>query len=168
MTTHDTALKFALLKVLSTQISDAKKAADCEIRDGWKVKDRATAALGDTELGTVTLAKGRATSKVSDEDAFLAWVLENHPEHVEQIQITRVDPHYTERILAHARTAGVPVDVETGETVDGVTIAEGDDYPVVRLVPEAQTLVAKAWADGSLAELIASLVQPSIEAGDAA
>jgi hypothetical protein len=168
VTAHDTALKFALLKVLTTQLADAKKAADCEIRDTWKLKDRNAAVLPDgTEIGSVTLAKGRASARVADEDAYMAWVLENHPERIEQIQVTRVEPGYTERILAHARTAGVAVDVETGAVVEGVTVAEGDAYPTTKLTVEATALVASAWRDGSLSDLIAALVQPAVEQGEA-
>lgn len=169
MTAHDTALTFALLKVLSNRIGAAKKQADAQIRDGWKVKDRNAAVLPDgTEIGSVTLAKGKNTAHLVDEDAFLAWVLEAHPEEIEQVKITRVNPGFQERILSYARQAGEPVDPATGESVPGVAVKEGDPYPTTRLNADAAELVAKAWQDGSLAELVAALVQPAIEGGDAA
>jgi hypothetical protein len=169
MSAHETALMFALLKVLTTQLVGAKKTADADIRTTWKVKDRNAAVLPDgTELGSVTLAKGKTTAHLSDEDVFLAWVLETHPDQVEQISITRVRPDFQDQILSFARKTGRTVDPATGEEVPGVQVVEGDPYPTTRLEPDAAALVAKAWQDGSLADLIGSLVQPAIEAGEPA
>lgn len=167
MTAHDTALRVALLKVLTEQLAAAKRTVGEEVAGSWRVKDRSTAVLPDgTEIGTVTLAEGRTAAKVSDDDAYLAWVLENHPEEIEQIAITRVNPDFTARTLSFARQHGEPVDPATGETVAGVVVQQGDPYPMAKLSPEAADLVAKAWQDGSLSELVASLVQPAIEAGE--
>lgn len=169
MTAHETALRFALLKVLTGQLGTSKKVADSEIRTTWRVKDRNAALLPDgTEIGAVTLASGKKSAKVNDDDAYLAWVLETHPEEVEQITttVTRVKPDYTERTLSYARQTGHALDPATGEIVPGVKVEEGDPYTMTRLAPDADQLVAKAWRDGSLMELVATLVQPAIEGGE--
>lgn len=167
MSAHETALTFALLKVLRDRLSTAKAAADTEIKTTWRVKDRNAAVLPNgAELGSVTLAKGRATAHLADEDAFMAWVLETHPDEVEQISITRVKPDFQDRILSFARQTGTTVDPATGEEVPGVKVVEGDPYPTTRLAPDAEELVAAAWQNGSLPELIGALVQPAIEGAD--
>lgn len=167
MTTHDTALTFALLKVLSTRIGAVKKAADVEITSGWQVGDRNAAVLpNDMKIGSVTLAKGKRNVDITDGDAFMEWVLETHPDAIQQIQVTQVDPDFTARMIAFARATGSTADPATGEEVPGLRVRDGDPYPVTKLEDDAVELVAKAWQNGDLADLLATLVQPAVEAGE--
>jgi hypothetical protein len=159
MIPQDLALRFALLKVLVTELAAAKKIADCEIRDAWRPSDRLTATTpGGDDIGTVTLAKGKTTANVTDLDAYEAWAGEAHPEWVETVTITRVNLDATTRLLAAARKLGVAVDAETGEVVPGITVYEGDPYPMVKLAEGAREAVAKAWRSGELAELVSGLL----------
>jgi hypothetical protein len=163
---HDLASRFGLLKVLTSKLGDAKKVADAEIRNTWRVKDRAAAVLPDgSGIGSVTLAKGRATSKLADEPAYEEWVRDTHPEEIETVTFTRVNPDFTDRLMAFARKVGEPVDPATGQQVPGIEVVEGDPYPTVRLEPDAAELVARAWQDGTLGELVAALLRPAIESG---
>jgi len=167
MIAPDTALRFAVLKVLRERLAAAKKVADAEIVETWSVKDRSAAVLPDgTSLGSITLAKGRTSARLVDDEKYLEWVLENHPEEIEQVQITRVNPGFTERLLNFARQTGDCINPATGEPVPGISVEEGEPYAVSRLVADADELVTKAWQDGSLTELMSSLVQPAIEGGD--
>ena len=166
---HDLATKLALLKVLTGQLGDVKKAADCEIRDTWRPKDRNTAVLPDgTAIGTVGLTKGRTVARLADEAAYRAWVEQAHPDEIETVTTTRVNPAFTERIMSAARQLGMAIDATTGEQVPGVTVETGDPFPTVRLEDGAAALVAAAWQSGQLAELIASLIRPAITEGGAA
>lgn len=167
MTAHETALKILLLKVIRDRLGKAKEAADKELLAAWKPGDRNTGSTtGGAEIGTVTLAHGATKSKVTDEKAFFEWVLENHPEEIEQVLVTRVDPGFTARLLSFVRQTGKCVNPATGEPVPGIAVEHGDPYPTTRLTDNADDLVAKSWQDGSLQELIRSLVQPELEAGD--
>ena len=162
---HDLATTMAVLKVLLGQLSDAKKVADVEIRDGWIPGDRNTALLpGGKPFAAVSLAKGRTTANVTDTDVYEAWVKDVHPEQIEQIFTTRVRPDFTERIKSAAKKLGVAVDAETGEEVPGITVSAGDPYPMVKLTEDAREAVAKAWRDGSLLELLGTLL--AIEGGE--
>lgn len=165
MTPRDLALRLAVLKVLTTELGNAKKAADCEIRDGWRPKDRITATLpGDKDVGTVTLASGKTMARLTDEAAYEKWVRENHDDQIEVIEITRVRPDFTDRLMAAARKLGVAVDADTGEEVPGITVLAGDPYPMVKLADDAREQVAKAWRSGELAELLPGLLE--IEGGE--
>lgn len=164
MTPQDLALRFALLKVLVAELSTAKKTADGEVRDCWRPGDRLTAVLpGGPDVGTVTLTKGKATAKVDNEIDFVEWARKVHPEWVETVKYDRVRPECVERLLSAARQLGVPVDAETGEEVPGITVTEGEPYPMVRLAAGAREAVAAAWQDGTLGELVAGLL--AIEGG---
>lgn len=162
---HDLALRFAVLKALAGELTTAKRQADCEIRDTWRPGDRLSAHLPDGEVvAAVTLAKGKATAKLSDEATYRAWVEQTHPNEVETITITRVRPEFTERILSAARQLGVPVDAATGEEVPGVTVDQGDPYPMVRPVPGASVSIAKAWQAGELGDVLGGLL--AVEGGE--
>lgn len=167
---HDLAFRFAVLKVLVGVLSDAKKAADCEIRDTWRPGDRNSATIPGPDrgvlVGAVTLAKGRTVSKFSDADAFEAWVKHVHPEEIETVTITRVRPAFVERLMSAARQLGHAVDADTGEEVPGITVEQGEPYPTVRLAPAAREEIARAWKAGELADLVGGLL--AIEPGESA
>jgi hypothetical protein len=162
----DTALTLALLKVLSTRIGVAKKAADAEIA-GWEVSDRNAAKLPNGQkIGTVTLATGRRSVDITDGDAFMEWVLETHPEAIQQIKVTRVDPDFTARMIAFARATGSTADPATGEAVPGLRVQDGEPYAMTKLEDDAVEQVAEAWRTGKLTDLFAALVQPAVKAGE--
>ena len=163
---HDLAARFAVLKEIASKLSAAKKAADCEIRDTWTPGDRLTAKLPDgTPVGSVTLAKGKTTAKLTDAAAYEEWVTRTHPGEIETVTITRVRPEFTERVLSAARQLGEPVDAATGEMVPGVSVEQGDPYPTTRLNAGAAEAIAKAWQDGQLAELVGGLLRPALPEG---
>ena len=167
MSKDETALTLALLKVLSGRVGTAKKTADQDITGGWEVSDRNAAVLPNgTKIGTVTLAKGKRSVDITDQDAFMEWVLEAHPDAIQQIQVTQVDPDFTARMVAFARATGSTADPATGEEVPGLRVRDGDPYPMTKLEDDAADLVAEAWQNGELTELIAALVRPAVEAGE--
>lgn len=167
MSKDETALTVALLKVLSTRIGAAKKTADKDITGGWEVSDRNAAVLPNgTKIGTVTLAKGKRSVDITDQDAYMEWVLEMHPDAVQQVQVTQVDPDFTARMIAFARATGSTADPATGDEVPGLRVRDGDPYPMTKLEDDAAALVAEAWQNGELADLIAALVRPVVEAGE--
>jgi hypothetical protein len=166
MTNHDLALRFALLKVLVTELAAAKKVADCEVRDTWRPSDRLTATTpAGKAVGTVTLANGATRAGVADTEAYEAWVRATHPEQIETVPATtRINPEFTARLTSAAKKLGVAVDAETGEVVPGIAVSEGDPYPMVKLAEGAREAVAEAWRDGSLTELVSGLL--AIEGGE--
>jgi hypothetical protein len=169
MERHDLAARFALLKTLGAKLADAKKAADCEIRDTWTPGDRLTAKLpDDTAIGSVTLAKGKTTARLVDEPAYREWVEATHPEHIETVTITRVDPAYTERLMSAARQLGEAIDGETGSIVPGIRVEQGDPYPTTRLNAGAAEAIARAWQAGDLADALGSVLRPALPAAEQA
>jgi hypothetical protein len=166
MTPQELALKFALLKVLVTELGAAKTVADLEVRATWRPADRLTATLpNDTDIGTVTLANGAVRAAVADTEAYETWVRATHPEQIETVpETTRINPAFTARLTSAAKKLGVAVDAETGEEVPGITVAAGEPYPMVKLTKGAREAVAEAWQAGDLTELMAGLL--AIEGGE--
>ena len=165
-TTHDLALKLAVHKVLADQLKGVRGELDEQARQVMEPGDRATAKLPSGErVGSVTLAQGRVTARVVDERAFTAWVAERFPSEVVRV----VRESFAKAVLDAVRKHGGWLDEATGElvTVPGVTVAEGDPYPTVRLTQDAQQLVARAWQSGELAGVLGDVLQPAIEAGEA-
>lgn len=162
---HDLAARFALLKLLLGELGSAKTAADEQIRGEWVIGDRNSARLPDGPVvASVTLNKGRTLAHISDGPVFEDWVKANHPDQIIEVTQTYVDPGYIARLLSAARKLGEAVDAETGEIVPGVEVGTGEPYPSVRLADDARNHIAKAWADGSLAELVSGLL--AIEGGE--
>ncbi|OLT14487.1 hypothetical protein BJF79_49015 [Actinomadura sp. CNU-125] len=160
-------MALALIKVLQDRLKKARTTTATAVTDTWKVSDRNAAVLpGDTKIGSITLAKGKTTAEVDDEDAFLEWVLVTHPGEVEQKFVVQVKPDFIDRMLAFARQTGSVVDPATGEVIPGLLVREGDPHPMVTLERDAADLVARAWQDGQLGELLGGLFRPELEAGD--
>lgn len=154
---HDVAARLAVLRVLLAELTTARKAMECELSDLWHPGDRNTASLPDgTAIAAVSLTKGRAEARITDEAAYRAWVEKTHPEEIETI--TRINPEFTDRLKAAARKLGTPVDAATGEIVPGLSVGQGDPYPSVRLADDAAALVTAAWQKGQLTELLGGLL----------
>lgn len=162
---HRAAAELALLKLVSDQIRAARKGPESVVAK-WRPKDRNAAVLPNgEEIGSVTLASGRKTARIADQAALEEWARRTHPEAFETVTITRLSPQFVERLLSAAKKLGTPVDAETGEEVPGIVVEQGDPYPQVRLNPDAAEIVAAAWKDGEMADLVARLLRPAIEGG---
>ncbi|WUI02069.1 hypothetical protein OHR68_09765 [Spirillospora sp. NBC_00431] len=114
----------------------------------------------------MTLAKGKTTARLVDEPAFRAWVEATHPEYMETVTITRVDPAYVERLLSAARQLGEPIDGETASLIPGIRVEQGDPYPTTRLATGAAEEISRAWQNGELVDALASLLQPALPPAD--
>ena len=167
MSKDEAALALALIRVLQDRLRAVRAATAKDVTGTWQVSDRNAAVLPDgTKIGSVVLAKGKRTAAVDDADAFLEWVLVTHPDEVEQTVEVRVKRDFVDRMLAFARQTGSTVDPATGEEIPGLLVREGDPVPTTTLERDAPHLVANAWQDGRLSELLAALFRPEIEGGD--
>lgn len=130
------------------------KAEEARLREEFgqvsEVGDRASAKLGDIAVGSVTMADGASTPLVTDYEALLAWVLENHPEHIERKPA--VAPSYIQVLKAQVRDFGGFVNVVTGgiEPVPGIEVRKGDPKPMVKANGAAKTAVLDALRDGRI------------------
>lgn len=125
-------------------------------------KDQLSTAMGDlgvksvtaklpdgTELGSVSLAKGRVAARVKDPVAFANWVAEQYPSEVE----IRIRPAFEKSLLDDAKKVGSPVDRHTGEVIPGVEIGQGEPYLTTRLSEDAHGAVLAAIRAGDIQAL---------------
>jgi hypothetical protein len=156
----DRELATRMLVVAAVQ--DRLKAIDQELRAQAKsrltVGDRVTGFLDPedpkgSKLGTVTMTEGSEYVAVKDSAAFLAWVIENHPDEVESNPTVR--PAFSKAVTESVKRDGGWIDPESGELVEvpGVEKDVGDPKPMVRKTGDAGKLVAAALAAGKLREL---------------
>lgn len=149
MTPHELATHLVVLRVLADRIKRSRGAMDDEAKGTLRIKDRLTAELPDgTEVGSVTLNKGRTTAEVADEQTFTNWVAENHPSEI----VMAVRDSFRKIVLTDVQKHGGIVDRASGELVNvpGVSRKTGDPYPSVRPNDEAAAAIAAAWRDGTL------------------
>lgn len=120
---------------VKTHANDARTTTHTLMNDTGSEKIRVSDDQG-TDLGTITLTKGRTSAHVSDQAAFLEWVMQRYPQHV---HITpTIDPSWLERTLNTATKLGTPVDTETGELIPGLTINTSEPYLTTRPSMEAR------------------------------
>ncbi len=165
---EETALHLGLIKFLAEKLSAAKTSAAEALTSTWRPGDRNAGALpSGAVIASVTYAKGRISARVSDRESFEAWVKENHPTEIETVTTTRVNPAYEALLTSAAKQAGVAIDATTGEEVPGITVGQGEPYAIVKLADDAEDLIAQAWQDGELADLVGGILRPQIEAAPA-
>ncbi len=158
MTREDTAFHLGLIKFLVEKLSDARAAAAETLTATWRPGDRNAGALpSGAIIASVTYAKGRISARVSDRESFEAWVKENHPTEIETVTTTRVNPAYEALLTSAAKQLGVAIDATTGEEVPGITVGQGAPYAIVKLTTDAEDLIAQAWQDGELTELVGGI-----------
>lgn len=98
------------------------------------------------DYGPVFLVGAGKKWKVTDPAAYLRWVIERHPEHIEQI----VRAAYTKALLEYVTKANAAVDpAGTGELVPGVELEECAPTLACRPNEIAHERAAYAWSNGS-------------------
>lgn len=155
MPLSDEATNVAVLKALRGRVAEAYETARNATDNEMDVGDRKAVRLGDGKLGDVIKASGSRRAKVTDEESFLKWVAEAHPEEIVQ----SVRASFQSKILNDAKYYGQAVDVTTGELVPGVELTVGEPYITVRLADGADEKIAAHW-DEAVSHL------PELSGGD--
>lgn len=113
----------------------------------------------DANLGTVTLAVGRVTAKVTDEQAFLAWVRKNHPGEL----VETVRDSFRRKVLDEAvakAEAGDPTAVgPDGEVLPGVEVVHGLPYLACRPTDEARRRMREVLSTSPLRALTSGITE---------
>ena len=86
-TAHELAVQALVTKYLADVTAQAMKGRRVELQEALANGDRVTGtAPGDgTELGCVSRSKPSGTGVITDRTAFVAWMAEHYPEHVETV-----------------------------------------------------------------------------------
>lgn len=138
------ALEAAVIKELATR----NKQTRAEVEKTLEPGDRKTAYLGEgpdkREVGSVRLDRAKAGYRITDRDAFVAWVQANHPNAI--VLTPTVVPLWESALLKDG-----PV-TRDGEVVPGVEWVEGKPTFVVTPNDEA-ALVARSLLGDALREL---------------
>lgn len=149
MNVREAALRAAVLKALSDRVREEYDTSRVDVDAALRELSEQTGAasvkvtLGEQVIATVTLAGGKPSARVVDEDKFLAWVVENRP--TETVQ--RVRESYRKAVL----DAG-GVDPVSGEFVPGVEVVDGSPYVSTHFATGGREAVAAAWRAGTLPE----------------
>jgi hypothetical protein len=174
MTLKDAAAREAYLKTLLDAVDGAYKATRAEVQELLDAAARETGtqklgvALPDgTQVATVSLSSGSAEARVTDQDAFTAWVRTEFPSEVERQFVTTVRASFTARVLKELTAAGSTewADPESGviHDVPGVqmTPARARTHSV-RFAKTGRDDVMAAWRKG----LLAHVALPELTAGN--
>ena len=153
MSLRSLALQAAVLKVLADEIAARQAIVKAAAQEAFTEAEstQASALLPDgTKVATVSLAGGDGVSAaVTDDGAFLAWVLANHAAETETV----VRDGYRRKVLDAAKKAGHAIDPATGEKIPGVSVTDSRQYVSVRFRPGGADAVADAWQAGELAAI---------------
>jgi hypothetical protein len=166
MNVSEIAMQAAVLKALLDEISDRVKTAKAQAETAFK-ETGTTGTIPQlpdgTKIATVSYAGGDSRSaRVTDENAFLAWVLAEHPEQMELV----IRDTYRKGLLDAAEKAGQAIDPTTGQAVPGIIVKPSTPYVSIRFKPGAREAVAAAWRAGELAGV--EIVAPAQIEGDVA
>lgn len=175
MSLKEAAAREAYLKTLLDVVNDAYKEARAQTQELLDAVALETGArqvavtLPDgPDIATVSLSSGEAAAKVTDEDAFTAWVVANFGSEIERRFVTTVRKAFTDRLLKEMTATGSNewADPETGviHEVPGVEIAPARARThAVRFKNEGRDKVMQAWREGRLT----AAVLPELMAGGA-
>jgi hypothetical protein len=161
---RELALEEATLKALADVVKDRLAAVRSDLQRGLDEAEQQTgtrqiaAQLPDgTPVATLSLTDPKPEAKITDPDAFTAWVMETFPGEIERRFVTEVRPAFVEKVLAEMTAAGVArvVNQETGELYDevpGVAVkATRSRNHSLRFKPAGRDAIAAAWQAGALA-----------------
>lgn len=165
MSRRDTATRLLLSRVVRDRLTEADKAIREQARTDFDMPGvREIGVIGDEQIGSVALTKGKTSWTVTDPQALLEWVKANVPDEVVTTETVRSS--YVQAVLARAKNDGVAVDPFTGEVIPGIECKTSEPSLNVKPSDDAPETIARALADGrlSFAEIIPP---PAIEGGEA-
>ncbi|MFI6443788.1 hypothetical protein [Kitasatospora sp. NPDC050543] len=171
MSLKDAATRAAVLATLYDEIGTQLKAAKAEMQAGLKAAKAETgtrqigAELPDgTPVAKITLVTPDPAAEVVDDEAFLTWVRQHHPDNVTRRFVTEVRPAFVKSLLAEMTVAGCPqwCDQETGEvhTVPGVKLQPRAAYHRTTFETHGKAAVAAAWQAGQLTNIALPQITP--------
>jgi hypothetical protein len=175
MSLKEAAAREAYLKTLLDVVNDAYKEARAETQEALDAaaletgaRQVAVALPDGPDIATVSLASGEAAAKVTDLDAFTAWVRETVPSEIERRFITEVREAFTKKLLAELTASGSTewADPNSGviHEVPGVAIAPSRARThSVRFKTDGRDKVMAAWREGRLT----AAILPELTAGGA-
>ncbi|MFF4552774.1 hypothetical protein [Streptomyces sp. NPDC001422] len=175
MSLKEAAAREAYLKTLLDVVNDAYKQARAETQTALDVAAEETgarqvaASLPDgPDIATVSLSAGEAAAKVTDDEAFTAWVIAHYGSEVERRFVTEVRSAFREKVLGALTAAGGVewADPETGviHEVPGVVFAPARARThSLRFKKDGRDQVMAAWREGRLA----TVALPELTAGGA-
>lgn len=138
--------------VLKEEAEQARKST-LELMDQLGVERVRVTDESGANLGAVTIAAGRTSVRVVDEQAFVAWVRRNHPS--ELVQVVR--DTFREKVFASAKAKAEPGDSTAvgpdGEVVPGLEVVHGTPYVTARPTAEARERMRDLLRGSGLFEL---------------
>ncbi|MFE3169294.1 hypothetical protein [Streptomyces sp. NPDC059224] len=152
----------ATLKALADAVTDRLKQVRAETQAALDTAEEQTgtrqvaAKLDDgTPIATISLTDPKPEAKVTDAEAFQAWVMEAYPDEIARRFVAEVRPAFADKVLAEMTAAGVArvVDTATGEMHDvpGVEVkATRSRNHSLRFKPTGRDDIARAWQAGRL------------------
>jgi hypothetical protein len=171
----EAATREAALKTLLDKVKEAYDEARKETRAALEAADKeagirqvAVSLPDGPDIATVSLASGSAEARITDAEAFTAWVRDNFASEVERTFVTTVRKAFADMILASITAAGVNeyAHPETGviHEVPGVDIAPARARThSVRFKKDGREQVMAAWREGRLA----TVALPELTSGGA-
>jgi len=175
MNLKEAAMREAALKTLLDTVKGAYEDARKDTRAALEasaeesgVRQAAAALPGGPDIATVSLSSGSAEARVTDDEAFKAWVIAHYATEIERRFVTEVRAAFREKVLgALTATGGIEwADPETGviHEVPGVAIAPARARThSLRFKPGGKDRVMQAWREGQLA----TVALPELAAGGA-
>lgn len=159
---QELANKAVTLAVLKKRVAELEAEVKAEISATMDRGDRKVGKAGDAKIGAVTLTDPKAAYRVTNGDAWRAWVRDNFPDEITTVEAVRSS--FETAVLGR----GGVIDEATGEVTlpDGVALVEG--VPVVQVRPEKDAeaaIRAELQKSGaSFVDVLASLQVKAVEA----
>ncbi|GGR53714.1 hypothetical protein [Streptomyces roseolus] len=157
MSLKEHATRVAALRVLRDAVDAEYQAERHEVleelraaRAELNLKSVRVALPDGTPVATLTLVDPGPAVVVADEEAFTAWVADNHPGEVETL--VRVRPGWQRRFLARLSCLDPVADPYTGEAIPGLGVLSAPEPRSfsLRPLPGGRERIARAWHTGTL------------------
>lgn len=178
MTLKDAGLDVAALTALHEAIGDALKGAKAATQDGLKASKKESGTKQITvdlpgsgkTVATITLVSPDPAAVITDEEAFLAWAIENCPSEIERRYVgvvTEVRPAFLKALLKEMTSAGAAkwCDKATGviHDVPGVELQGRAQYQRLTFTKTGRDDLIAAWRAGQLAGSVLPELAPAPE-----
>jgi hypothetical protein len=133
---QETANQLIVLAIVKRRVAAFEAEIRAQVLADSDPGDKKNAKAGDARIGTVSVTDPETSWRVTDVNAFTAYVKEHWPTEVHSFTTETVRSAFEKQLL------GDPVDETTGEVIPGVAEVKGGSVVQVRPGKDAEQIIA--------------------------
>lgn len=148
---REETLDLAIATLMADVVKEHRDRLREEIAEEFKKigADSSKVKIGDTTIGKISLIEQKPKIYVANEQAFLQWVIKNHPQEVLQ-QVRESFQKFVLDMVTYTEDGKTFLFPDSGEVVEGLGVRNGSSYVSTRFEKNGREILTDALRSGKV------------------